>query len=80
MVKGLKGKRSLVVAVFGECEKVCRERPIVIAKVVNGKRPFSAKMFCNSQRRSQFSQSAPAQSINKFHSGKSAKALIRRPA
>ena len=73
MVKGLKGKRSLVVAVFGECEKVCRERPIVIAKVVNGKRPFSIIMSDISQRRYRPSQSASAQVLTIF-------AQAQRPA
>ena len=78
--KVVEGKRPLVVAGFGEGEKVGGERPLVRAKVVERKRPFSIIMFVISQRRSQFSQSASAQSINKFRSGKLAKALVRRPA
>jgi hypothetical protein len=62
----LEGKRPSVVAGLGECEKVGGERLLVRAKVADGKRPFSAKLSRNSQRRSQFSQSASAQSINSF--------------
>ena len=36
----LKGQRPFVVAGFGECEKVCGERPLVKAKVMDGKRPL----------------------------------------
>jgi hypothetical protein len=62
----LEGRTTVGRGRFYEGEKVCRERPIVTAKVVDGKRLSSIIMFRSSQRRSQFSQSAPAQSINNF--------------
>lgn len=46
---------------------------------MEGKRPFSGKLSGNSPRRSQQTQSASAQGVNNFRSGKLAKTLVRRP-
>ena len=72
--------RRLVGSGLGDCEWVSWQRPVLSTRVMEGERPFYVKLSRNSQRRSQFSQSASAQSFNKFRSGKPAKALVRRPA
>lgn len=52
--------------VLGDGKRVGWERPFGVAKGLEGKQPFSCKLFGNSQRRSQFSQSASSQRFNNF--------------
>ena len=52
--------------ILGDGKRVGWERPFGVAKGLGGKWLFSCKLFGNSQRRSQFSQSASAQRFNNF--------------
>lgn len=59
-------RRGLVGKGFGNCERVCRERPVLSTRVMEGERPFYVKLSGNSQRHFQCSQSDSAQRFNNF--------------